>query len=74
MLGFDAEVSENVTGKVGQIEGDEYACAGAKGGGQYVPVVPIRQFNGVDEMLVPGHQHVGYCLVHQLPGTLQFVG
>ena len=73
MLGFDAEVSENVTGKVGQIEGDEYACAGAKGGGQYVPVVPIRQFNGVDEMLVAGHKRARQCLVHQVPGTFQFV-
>jgi hypothetical protein len=43
MLGFDSEFRESGIGKVGEIEGDDHACAAANSGGQDVPVVPIRQ-------------------------------
>jgi hypothetical protein len=42
-------------------------------GCQDMPIIPIWKFNGVDEMFISRHQRIGQCLVHQLPGTVQFV-
>jgi hypothetical protein len=71
MLRFDAEVSESLTRKVSRLR-VTITLARTNRGGQDVPIVPIRQFNRVDEMLVSGHQRVRQCLVHQVPGTFQF--
>jgi len=43
MLGFDAEIPQDVSRKVGLIEGDDHADTAANSGGQDVPVVSIRQ-------------------------------
>ena len=37
-----------------------------------MPIVPIRQFNRIDELLVSSHRRVRQCVVHQVPGTFQF--
>ncbi len=74
MLRFDTELPKGLHREVSQIQGHDHACAAVNRGCQDVPIIPIRQLNRVDEMLVSRHQRIGQRLVHQLPGTVQFVG
>ena len=73
MLGFDAQIPQDLSRKVGEIQGDDYACAAANGGGEDVPVVPIWQFYRIDKGLIAGHKGIGRRLVHEASSPFQFV-
>ena len=72
MLSFGAQVPD-ISGKVGQIEGDDHTCAAANSGGQDVPVVPIGQLHRFDQRLIARHKRIRRRLVHMVSSAFQFV-
>ncbi len=58
-------------GKVREVVGHDDAGAGPDGGGQHMPVIGIRQRQGLDQVFVAGYEAVAHRLVHQGSGPGQ---
>ncbi len=52
MLGFDVESGKDIRWKVRQVQRDDQARMRVNRGGEDVPIVVIRQTQGVSEVLV----------------------
>ena len=63
--------SQDLFREVFEVVGDDDARLAVEGSRQYMAVVGIRKLEIVDQAFVRVHKAVGYCLVHQLAGSLE---
>ena|SRR5437016_5538049 len=63
--------SHGVFRKVLEVVGDDDARLAAQGRGQNMAVVGVRKIEILDQAFVRVYKAVGYCLVHQLAGSLE---
>ena len=66
MLGLDIVPLQNVIREVAQVERDDSLRVSADGGSKDVPIIRVRQIEGIFQVLKASHDAIGHCLAHQL--------